>query len=384
MQNNVLLTSPYPSFSTYCFFRTLFASSDLSTLTVCLGGVITTVDNQILGAVVVLAREVAGKDSLGTVGVTLLRIEGCTGHVRNHGITATEGVLGSAQDVVARGGLGEPDITTVTGEVARLESLSDILLDDDGATSGVDEIRTLLHLGDELLVEETLGLLMERAVDGDNVTLGKHLLEILDTTAANLLLLLRAEGLVIKVQKLLAVEGLQPAEDTLTDTANGDGTNDLVLEIVLLLGDGGNVPLAALDLLVSGDEVTDESEDGHDDVLSDGDDVGSGNLGDGDTAVGLVGGIEVDVVGTNTGGDGDLEVLGLGEALGGEVAGVEGSGDDDLSIYELLVELGVLTILVGGGNEGVTLILEPLADAELVLSGAEQLRNLIKGERISI
>jgi hypothetical protein len=51
---------------------------------------------------------------------------------------------------------------------------------------------------------------------------------------------------------------------------------------------------------------------------------------------------------------------------------VEGSGDDDLSILELLVELGTLTVLVGGGDESVTLVLEPLADAELVLSGSEK------------
>ena len=33
---------------------------------------------------------------------------------------------------------------------------------------------TLLHLADELLVEQTLSLLVERAVDGDNITLGKQ------------------------------------------------------------------------------------------------------------------------------------------------------------------------------------------------------------------
>jgi hypothetical protein len=311
------------SLSFHTNFELLAGNIDLSTLTVCLGGVVTTVDDQVLSAVVVLASEVAGEDSLGAIGVTLLGVEGGTGHVRNHGVTAAEGVLGSAEDVVTRSGLGEPDITTVTGKVAGLEGGSDILLDDDGATGGVDEVRALLHLGEELLVEETLGLLMERAVDGDNITLGKHLLKVLDATAADLLLLLGAEGLVVEVQKLLAVEGLQPPEDTLTDTADSDGTDDLVLEVILLLGDGGDVPLTTLDLLVGGDEVADEGEDGHDDVLSNGDDVRAGNLGDGDTAVGLVGGIQIDVVRADTSGDGDLEVLGLCEALGSEVAGVE-------------------------------------------------------------
>ena len=164
---------------------------------------------------------------------------------------------------------------------------------------------------------------MERAVDGDNVTLCEHLLEVLDTTAANLLLLLGAERLVVEVEKLLAVEGLQAAKDTLADTANGDGSNNLALEVELVLGGLGDVPVTTGDLLASGTEVADESEDGHDDVLGDGDDVGAGDFGDGDTAVGLVRSIEVDVVGSDTSSNGELQVLSLGQTLGGKVTWVE-------------------------------------------------------------
>lgn len=164
---------------------------------------------------------------------------------------------------------------------------------------------------------------MQRAVDGDDVALGQHLLEALHAAAANLLLLLGRQGLVVVVQELLAVKGLEAAEHTLADAADGDGADDLVLEVVLLLGHAGDVPVAALDLLVRGDKVADEHEDGHDDVLSDGDDVAARHLGDGDAAVGLVGGVEVDVVGADAGRDGNLEVLGLGETLSGEVARVE-------------------------------------------------------------
>jgi hypothetical protein len=74
---------------------------------------------------------------------------------------------------------------------------------------------------------------------------------------------------------------------------------------------------------VGRDKVADEQEDGHDDVLGDGNDVGAGDLGDRDAAVGLVGGIEVNVVGADAGGDGELQVLGLGEALSGQVARVK-------------------------------------------------------------
>ena len=90
---------------------------NLGTLTVRLGSVVTAMNNQVLSPVVVLASQVAGEDSLGAVGVALLCVERGTRHVRDHGVTTTEGVLGSAQDVVTRGGLGEPDITTVAGEV---------------------------------------------------------------------------------------------------------------------------------------------------------------------------------------------------------------------------------------------------------------------------
>lgn len=55
----------------------------------------------------------------------------------------------------------------------------------------------------------------------------------------------------------------------------------------------------------------------------------------------------------------------------------ERSGDNDFSVDELLVEGGVLALLVGGGYQGVTLVLEPLADAKLVLGGTEQLRLLL-------
>lgn len=157
--------------------------------------------------------------------------------------------------------------------MSRLEGIGDVLLDDDSAARGVDEPRALLHLGDEILVEETARLLVERAVDGDDVALSEHLLEVLHTTASDLLLLLGRQRLVVEVKQLLAVEGLETTEDALADAAHGDGTNDLVLEIVLVLRNGSNVPLSGGDLLVGGDEVADEGQDGHDDVLGDGDDV---------------------------------------------------------------------------------------------------------------
>ena len=48
------------------------------------------------------------------------------------------------------------------------------------------------------------------------------------------------------------------------------------------------------------------------------------------------------------------------------------SGDDYFGINELLVELGVLTLLVRGGDKSVALVLDPFSDTELVLCGSEE------------
>lgn len=57
----------------------------------------------------------------------------------DHGVASTPWVLCIAEWVVLGRGLGEPDIATITTEVARLEGLGDILLDNNSATGRVDE-----------------------------------------------------------------------------------------------------------------------------------------------------------------------------------------------------------------------------------------------------
>lgn len=52
------------------------------------------------------------------------------------------------------------------------------------------------------------------------------------------------------------------------------------------------------------------------------------------------------------------------------------SGNDDLCVYQVLVEFRILSILVGGSDELMSLVLEPFADTELVLSCAEKLWDL--------
>ena len=53
------------------------------------------------------------------------------------------------------------------------------------------------------------------------------------------------------------------------------------------------------------------------------------------------------------------------------------SGDDDLSVYKVLVEGRVLTLLVGGSDELMSLILEPLSDTKLVLGCTEERWDLL-------
>lgn len=255
-------------------------------------------------------------------------------------------MLGVAEWVVLGSWLGEPDVTSISTELSGLEGLSDVFLYDDGTTCSVDEPRsynselicalkihrfdfhepTLLHLREKVLVKQPTGLLVERAVDRDNIALRQHILEALNTTAADLLLSFGAEGLVIVVEELFAVEWLQPAEDTLADTADSNCSNDLSFKIELVLGYSSHVPFPCCHHLVCRDEVTDKGKDGHDNVLGDGDHVAASHLSDGNTAVGCVGSIEVDVVRSNTCCNSKLEVLGFGQSFCGKVTGVE-SGD---------------------------------------------------------
>lgn len=60
---------------------------------------------------------------------------------------------------------------------------------------------------------------------------------------------------------------------------------------------------------MGGNKVPDEEEDGHDDVLSNGDDIRAGDFQHLDAL--LDGSVEVDVVRADTGRDAKLQVLGL-------------------------------------------------------------------------
>ena len=58
-------------------------------------------------------------------------------------------------------------------------------------------------------------------------------------------------------------------------------------------------------------------------MFSDGDDVRACDFCDGDSAIGFIAGVKIDVVGTDARCDGEFEVLGFGKAVCCKVAGME-------------------------------------------------------------
>lgn len=96
-------------------------------------------DNKVLRAIVKPAREVAVEDGLSALGIPDLGVDRGTRHVRNHGIAAAPRVLSIAKRMVLGSGLREPNVTSVAIQVAGLDGVGDILLDNNGTAGGVDE-----------------------------------------------------------------------------------------------------------------------------------------------------------------------------------------------------------------------------------------------------
>jgi len=88
------------------------------------------------------------------------------------------------------------------------------------------------------------------------------------------------ERVIVIVQKLLAIEGLEALQDPVSNPTSTNGTDNFTLEIKGVPSDVSDFPVATLDHLVSGHEVPDEQEDRHHHVFCDGGDVGPGHFQD--------------------------------------------------------------------------------------------------------
>jgi hypothetical protein len=155
---------------------------------------------------------------------------------------------------------------------------------------------TLLHLRDELLVEQAPRFLMQRAVDRHNIALLQHLFQGVTAPAANLLLYFGLEGLIVVVQQFFTIKRLKAAKHTFPNAAYCNSSNNLSFQVILIFCSGSDVPFPSLDLFVSRDKVANENQDCHYDMLCNGDNVRASDFRDRDSTVRLVGSIQVDMV----------------------------------------------------------------------------------------
>ena len=186
---------------------------------------------------------------------------------------------------------------------------------------------TLLHFRNQFLIEQAASLLVQRTVDGDNITLSQHLFQVIYASAANFFLNLRLERLVVKVQQLLAVKWLESSQHAFADTPDSDCAHDLILEIVFVLCNRGDIPVSTRDLLMSWNKVANEGEDGHENMLCHGYHIGTSDFSDCDATVGFVPSIKVNVVGSNARSDGKFELLSFSESFGCQVTWVEANSN---------------------------------------------------------
>lgn len=110
------------------------------------GRVVSFVQYQVCGVIVVLPAEIALQNALHSTRITLLRIERASRHVRNHAIATTQGILSIAKNMVLRCRLGSPDISSIAIEVTRLQRSRNVLGNDNSTAGSVNNPRSCLLL----------------------------------------------------------------------------------------------------------------------------------------------------------------------------------------------------------------------------------------------
>ena len=203
---------------------------------------------------------------------------------------------------------------------------------------------------DERVVEHVLGLRVQRTVDADHVADADQRLHGLVERQAELLLNAGWEPVPVRVVEV-HVERLHPLQHAEPYPPGCHDAHVHPLDVVRAGDRVGDVPAAPDHPAVLRDVVPDERQHLHHGVLRDADAVAPRHLAHRDAPVD--GGLQVDVVGPDAGGDRQLEPGGLRDALGGQVSGPEGLGDDDVRVGQLPLEDGVGAVLVRGDNEPV-------------------------------
>ena len=112
-------------------------------------------------------------------------------------------------------------------------------------------------------------------------------------------------------------ERRQAPQHRLADPAGSHQTDVHTLQVVGALHAVGDVPAAVGRVAVGRHEIADESQYLHDRVLGDADAVAEGDFGDSDVM--CDGGVEIDVIRTDSGGDRQLQLGRLRDAFRGQV-----------------------------------------------------------------
>jgi len=106
-----------------------------------------------------------------------------------------------------------------------------------------------------------------KTYESKDVAVGRHLLSRVEPLKVELLLDGGGEAVPVGVHEL-DVERLEEAEHAESDTTSGNGSDGHALQVVAAHDGIGDVPSAVDDDVVRGDEVADEGEDLHDNVLA--------------------------------------------------------------------------------------------------------------------
>ena len=241
-----------------------------------------------------------------------------------------------APRVILRGGLGEPDVARVAGELAALERAHNGVAVADLAARRVHEVRAALHRADQLVVEQVLGL----GWSGELIVTTSH-------TSTSRLDVRVAGGAQLLLDRPPAVGGGRCSAGF---TSNGFSRRSTAEPMRPAPTVPTCMPSRSYERATQSAMFQPPSthpdrrrgcscapaQDQHDDVLGHADAVAVGHLGDGDAAVDR--GLEIDVVGADAGGDRELELRRLGDPLGGQVGGPERLGDDDVGVGQLAFE----------------------------------------------
>ena len=156
---------------------------------------------------------------------------------------------GIVRQIVPGRRLREPDVARIARKLAAVQGPDHSVAIADLAARGVHEIGAPLHLADQRIVEQVLGLRMQRRVDRDHVADTDERLDVGMVGDAQLLLGCFREPMPIGVVQL-HVERLEAPQHGRADAPGGHRADLHPFEIVGAGYAVGNVPAALDDPLV--------------------------------------------------------------------------------------------------------------------------------------